>query len=96
MSQYVIYDPPMCCASGVCGPNQDKTLIDVDQTIRDLKAKGVSIERFIITQNPDKFKENPKVFKLIQEQQLKVLPITTKDGEILLSGRYPSAAELTE
>ena len=93
-NKIVIYDPPMCCSSGVCGPNPDQTLIDFQDTFKRLAQNGESIERYIITQSPEKFKENPKIIKLIQEQQLKVLPITTVNGEVVKTGLYPTKQEL--
>jgi hypothetical protein len=54
---------------------------------------GVEVERYLITQSPEKFKENPQVIKLIQEQQLKVLPITTVNNVIVKTGGYPTLAE---
>lgn len=90
----IIYDSPMCCSSGVCGPNPDQTLIEFQNTFTTLKKSGYDIERYIITQSPEKFKENPKVIKLIQEQQLKVLPITTVDGTVVKTAVYPTAQEL--
>jgi hypothetical protein len=92
----VIFDPPMCCSSGVCGPNPDSTLIDFQNLFTNLKKSGVDIERFIITQSPEKFKENPEVIKLIQEQQLKILPITMVDGKIVKTGKYPTEEEINE
>ncbi len=90
----VIYDPPMCCSSGVCGPNPDQTLIEFQDTFTALKKSGYDIERYIITQSPEKFKENPKVIKLIREQQLKVLPITTVDNVVVKTGSYPTSKEI--
>lgn len=90
----IIYDPPMCCSSGVCGPNPNQTLIDFQDTYTKLKQSGQDIERYIITQSPEKFKENPKIIKLIQEQQLKVLPITTVNNVVVKTGGYPTSKEL--
>ena len=92
----VIFDPPMCCSSGVCGPNPDSSLIDFQNLFTNLKKSGVDIERFIITQSPEKFKENPEVIKLIQEEQLKILPITIVNGKIVKTREYPTAEELKE
>lgn len=91
--KFIIYDPPMCCSSGVCGPNPDQTLIDFQNTLTELKKSGIEVERYIITQSPEKFKENPQVIKLIQEKQLSVLPITTLNGMIVKTGSYPTLEE---
>ena len=90
----IIYDPPMCCSSGVCGPDPDQQLIELDDIIGKVRAEGTSVERYIITQSPEKFKENPAILKLIQERQLKVLPITTYGGEVVKTGGYPTLAEM--
>ena len=91
----VIFDPPMCCSSGVCGPNPDPVLIEFQYAFTKLKKSGHDIERYIITQSPEKFKENPQVIKLIQEEQLKVLPITTVNDVVVKKGSYPTSDELT-
>jgi hypothetical protein len=95
-NKIIIYDPPMCCSSGVCGPNPDQALINLQDTLEKVRVLGVEIERYLITQSPQKFKENPAVIKLIQEQQLKALPITTCDGKIVKTGVYPTLKEFTK
>lgn len=93
MNKVIIYDPPMCCSTGVCGPDPDQNLLDFQEILDKLRKSGVEVERYIITQSPEKFKENPPVIKLIQEQQLKVLPITAVNGKIVKTGGYPTAGE---
>jgi len=92
-TKIVIYDPPMCCSTGVCGPNPDPVLISLQDTFEKLKKMDVTVERYLITQSPKEFRENPAVLKLIQEQQLKALPITTCNGEIIKTGVYPTFEE---
>lgn len=91
--KFIIYDPPICCSTGVCGPNPDQSLIELQDTLTELKSSGIEVERYIITQSPEKFKESPQVIKLIQEQQLRVLPITTMNGTIVKTGSYPTLEE---
>ena len=92
-AKFVIYDPPMCCSSGMCGPNPDQTLINFQRTLAELRELGVKVERYIITQSPQKFKENPEVMRLIQKHQLKALPITTYNGNVVKMGAYPTLEE---
>ena len=89
----VIYDPPMCCSSGVCGPNPNQTLMDLQNILEGIRKMGAVVERYIITQSPEKFRENPKVIKMIQEHQLSALPITEVDEKIVKSGSYPTLKE---
>ena len=90
----VIYESAMCCSSGVCGPSPDRALLDLQDTLEEIKKMGSEVERYSITLNPKKFRENPQVIKLIQEQQLKALPITTFDENVVKSGGYPTLEEL--
>ncbi|MGA9047838.1 MAG: arsenite efflux transporter metallochaperone ArsD [Dehalococcoidia bacterium] len=93
---FIIYESAMCCSSGVCGPNPDKSLIDLQDALDKLKDTGAKVERYSITGNPKKFRENPEVVKLIQEHQIRALPITTFNGRIIKIGAYPSIAELED
>ena len=89
-----IFDPPMCCSTGLCGPVQDQSLIDVDQMLRDLKSRGVRVERYQMTSNPGVFLKNPEVMRLVREKQLSILPITVVNGRVLKTGGYPLREEL--
>lgn len=90
----IIYESAMCCSSGVCGPSPDRALLDLQDALEEIKKMGSEVERYSITQSPKKFRENPQVIKLIREQQLKALPITTLDGNVVKSGGYPTLEEL--
>src|SRR4030066_348546 len=92
----ILYESAMCCSSGVCGPSPDKGLLDLQNVLEEIKKMGSEVERYSITLNPKKFRENPQVIKLIQEQQLKALPITTFDGNVVKSGGYPTLQELKQ
>ena len=90
----IIYESAMCCSSGVCGPSPDQALLDLQNALEEIKKMGSEVERYSITLNPKKFRENPQVIRQIQEQQLKALPITTFDGNVVKSGSYPTLEEL--
>jgi hypothetical protein len=94
MTNIIIYESAMCCSSGVCGPSPDKSLIELQDTIEKVKKMGCEVERYSITQSPKKFRENPAIIKLIQEQQIKALPVTTYNGKVMKVGSYPGIAEL--
>ena len=92
-NKFIIYDPPMCCSTGVCGPNPDQALINLQDTLEKVKKMGAEVKRYLITQSPQAFKDNPEIIKLIQEQQLKALPITTCNGKVVKTGAYPTLKE---
>ena len=91
---FIIYESAICCPGGVCGSNPDNSLVDLQDALDKLKDMGAMVERYNITGNPKKFKENPDVIRLMQESQIKALPITTCDGKVIKVGIYPSLAEL--
>jgi hypothetical protein len=47
-----VFDPPMCCSSGVCGPSVDPLLAAFAADVDWLASKGVSISRYNLAQDP--------------------------------------------
>lgn len=92
--EIILYEPTLCCSGGVCGPNPDRALVALQDTIDKVKECGIAIGRFQITTHPRKFTDNAEVMKLMQQQQLNALPITAVDGKIIKIGGYPSLADL--
>jgi hypothetical protein len=95
-TKIILYESAMCCSSGVCGPSPDQGLLDLQNVLEEIKKMGSEVERYSITLNPGKFRENPEVIRLIQRRQLKALPITTFDGKVVKSGGYPTLEELKQ
>ncbi len=89
-----IFDPPMCCPTGLCGPTIDQTLLDLNETILKLQSEGVSVARFQMTSNPNAFLNNAEVMKLVREKQMEALPILVVHGKVVKSGAYPSMEEI--
>lgn len=91
-----IYDPAMCCSSGLCGPAIDPVLVKVNDAVLALKKQGAEIERFNLAQQPKAFMENPEVKLLLSRNGKGILPITIVNGKILKTGEYPSYEELCD
>lgn len=89
-----VYDPAMCCSTGVCGPSVDPTLLRVVRDLRWVESQGVKVERFNLAQEPGAFAENPRVAGLLQAFGDKALPVTLVNGDVLAHGHYPSRDEL--
>lgn len=89
-----IFDLPLCCPTGLCGPTIDPVLLDVNEMVLKLQAQGVNVERYLMTAQPQAFMNNPQVFQLIREQQLAALPITVINGRVIKVGTYPTLAEV--
>ncbi|GER93813.1 arsenical resistance operon transcriptional repressor ArsD [hot springs metagenome] len=91
-----IYDPAMCCSSGLCGPSIDPVLVKMNDAVMALKKQGVEVERFNLAQQPKAFMENPEVKSLLTKNGKKILPITLIDGKVFKTGEYPSYEELCQ
>ena len=94
--QLELYEPAMCCQTGVCGPSVDQQLIDVREDLRWVEAQGAEVSRHNLSSDPDAFVANPKVTGLMTAFGEAALPALVVDGEIAIHGRYPSRQELAE
>jgi len=89
-----VFDPALCCSSGVCGSDVDQKLIDFSADVDWAKQHGADIERFNLARQPMVFAENAAVKGLLERSGESVLPITLVDGEVAFAGRYPSRDDL--
>ncbi|MET2171525.1 arsenite efflux transporter metallochaperone ArsD [Enterococcus faecalis] len=96
MSKVSLYEPAMCCDTGVCGPGVDTELLRVSSVVQALeKTDGVEIERFNLTGNPGAFVENAKIGELLLAKGADILPVVLLDGEIIKMAGYPSNEEFS-
>lgn len=95
MKSIQIFDPALCCSSGVCGTEVDQALVDAAADLDWAKKQGAAIERFNLSQQPMAFAENALVKGFLERSGQDALPLVLVDGEVALAGRYPSRAELT-
>ncbi len=89
-----LFDPPLCCPTGLCGPSLDQTLLDVNEMVLALQADGIAVERYQMTSNPQAFLKNGDVMRLVREQEMAALPITVVRGTVVRVGQYPTLAEV--
>lgn len=93
MKTLQVYDPAMCCATGICGPNVDPDLVNFAGLLSMLANAGVAVERYNLAQQPLAFVKNPKVKAALEQEGPTVLPLIYLDGEVYLKGHYPSHDE---
>ena len=94
MTHIEVFDPPMCCSSGVCGPSVDPNLAAFAADVEWLTAQGVTVARHNLSQDPQPFVSNTRVLDLMQREGTKCLPIVLVNGEELRHGAYPRREEL--
>lgn len=89
-----VFDPALCCSSGVCGVDVDPTLTSFAADVQWATQKGARIERATLAQEPKTFVANPVVKGLLERSGLEALPVVLVDGEVALAGRYHNRSEL--
>lgn len=95
MPKVQVFDPPMCCSTGVCGPDVDPALVRFASDLEWLKTNGVEVERFNLSQEPAAFVGNPVVAQAIRGRD-GGLPLLLVDGRIVAQGSYPAREVLAE
>lgn len=96
MKTIQVYDPAMCCSTGICGTNIDPDLVNFAGMLVQLRQHGISIERYNLAQQPLAFAQNDSVKILLQSVGEKALPLIFWDGALKMQGRYPTREERSE
>lgn len=94
MTKLAVYDPPMCCSTGVCGPAVDPVLPRLAADLDWLKRQGIAVERYNLAQQPQAFASNPIVTAALREHGNDCLPLILVDDRVVSRGTYPGRAEL--
>jgi hypothetical protein len=93
-----IYDPAMCCSTGVCGPGIDPELVRIQETLRQIQkqAPEVKVERYGLSSAPQAFVANSAVAELLKSEGPECLPLVFVDGGLVSKARYPDNEQLQE
>ncbi|MEI9936420.1 MAG: arsenite efflux transporter metallochaperone ArsD [Pseudomonadota bacterium] len=89
-----VFDPPMCCSTGVCGPSVDPELARFSSDLEWLKSQGVDVRRFNLAQNPGGFVEHAGVQQALAMRGNGCLPLLLVDERVAVEGSYPSRETL--
>ncbi len=93
MKKMEIFEPAMCCSTGLCGVGVDPELLRISTVLNTLQKNGVTVGRYNLTSAPMAFVNNKAVNDFINEKGVEGLPVVTLDGEIVIEGRYPANKE---
>jgi hypothetical protein len=85
-----VFDPPMCCSTGVCGPSVDPELARFSADLDWLKKQGVQVERFNLSQQPGAFVSHAAVREALTARGNECLPLVVVDDRIAVEGAYPT------
>jgi len=95
MAKVQVFDPAMCCSTGVCGPEVDPTLARFAADLEWLKTNGAEVERYNLSQEPAAFVANAEVTAAMRARD-DALPLLLVDGKIVSQGSYPERGALAE
>lgn len=89
-----VFEGPLCCNTGVCGPDPDQALVDFTADLDWLTRQGVSVRRANLAQDPAAFADSAVARAFVQKVGASGLPLIVVDDVTVATGRYPSRAEL--
>ncbi len=93
MKTIQIFEPAMCCSTGLCGVSVDPELLRVSAVLDVLKQHGVAADRFNLSSAPMEFVSHAVIGAFLAAHGPEGLPAVLLDGELVLSGRYPTNDE---
>jgi hypothetical protein len=96
MKNLTIYDPAMCCPSGICGADIDQKLVDFAADLDWLKREGIEVRRINLSQEPALFAANEQVKTILETSGIEGLPVILAGDEMQSSGQYPDRAQLAK
>lgn len=91
-----IYEPVMCCNTGVSGVGIDSELMRMSKLMKIFLKEGIDMKRLDLSKTPQEFMKNTEVMGLIQEKKTDILPITVVEDKVVLMGRYPTNEEFAK
>ena len=96
MKTLTIYDPAMCCSTGICGVEIDQKLVDFAADLDWLKSEGIEVKRINLSQEPALFAENKQVKAVLENSGVDGLPVILANDEMQSSGQYPDRVKLAQ
>lgn len=94
MTRIEIFDPAMCCSTGVCGTDVDPTLSRFAADLAWLAAQDVDVQRATLSQEPGKFVANEAVRAALETNGTGALPAIVVDGVLRSTGVYPAREQI--
>ncbi len=94
MSTIRVFDPALCCATGVCGVDVDQALLQFAADVDWARQRGADIERMNLAQEPLVFAQDATVSAFLERSGQEGLPLILIGDQVVMAGRYPSRAEL--
>lgn len=91
---FEVFDPAMCCSTGICGPEVDPKLVHFSADLDWLKHQNVDVRRYNLAHQPAEFARQVAIKDLLTKAGTQALPAIVVNGTLASQGRYPSRVEL--
>ena len=89
-----VYEPALCCNTGVCGEDVDQSLVEFTADLNHLTEQGADLMRHNLANDPLAFASQDSVRSFLEVAGSEGLPLTTVDGVTVLTGAYPTRDQL--
>ena len=89
-----VYEPALCCNTGVCGEDVDQALVTFTADLAALAEQGADVARHNLANDPMAFATDETVRTFLQVAGSDGLPLTTVDGVTVMTGQYPTRDQL--
>lgn len=96
MTRIEVFEPALCCNTGVCGDDVDQALVTFTADMDWINSQGGDIARFNLANAPMDFAEREPVKAFLQLSGSEGLPLVLVDGVTAVTGRYPDRAQLAK
>jgi len=96
MRKMKIFEPAMCCPTGLCGVGVDPELLRISAVLDTLKKQGITVDRFNLNSAPAEFITDQTINAYINEKGAEGLPAVMVEGKIVITGRYPTNGEFAK
>ncbi|MFB1487938.1 MULTISPECIES: arsenite efflux transporter metallochaperone ArsD [unclassified Thiocapsa] len=92
MTHIQVFDPALCCSTGVCGVDVDQALVSFSADVEWAKQNSARIERFNLAQEPLAFAENAVVRGFLERSGQEALPLSelTRDYDHIVFDTAPT------
>lgn len=94
MSKIEVFEPALCCATGVCGDDVDQKLVTFSADMDFIRSRGADVTRYNLASEPQSFAGNEAVKAFLHISGSAGLPLVLVDGVTAMTGRYPDRLQL--
>ncbi|BBX67872.1 arsenite efflux transporter metallochaperone ArsD [Mycolicibacterium psychrotolerans] len=95
MNKIEVFEPALCCATGVCGEDVDQQLVTFSADMDFIRSQGGDITRYNLASEPQAFADNDAAKAYLHLSGSAGLPLVLVDGVTAMTGRYPDRTQLS-